>query len=77
MTSPRAVSPRRARLELSTEAVFGAMSLATVALNLKADRLRPAVGARLGDLVGEAEVAGRDRVKRLSNGAQVGRVGVW
>jgi hypothetical protein len=36
-------------------------------------RPSPAVGARLDDLVGEAEVAGRDRVKRLSNGAEVGR----
>jgi len=49
MGSPRAVlSPRRARLELSTEALFAAMSLAMVALNLKG---RPSLALSLVVLV--------------------------
>jgi hypothetical protein len=48
MSSPPAASPRVARLELSMEAVFAAMSLAMVVLNLKG---RPSLALSLVVLV--------------------------
>jgi hypothetical protein len=51
MSSPRAVSPRLARLELSSEVVFAAMLIATVALNLKG---RPSLALSLVVLVSAA-----------------------